>query len=382
MTPRRPEAQTSRHPDAETPNQIEEGPATMHKMPLTTTQKAVLALAIVPMIAVGVAGGIGTYSNISHAYGSGTAIGALAAGEGATAVLALLLLGLTLLGQSAPFVIRAGLWALPGAAAVMAATAADDGLGQTIVYALTPMAITASAEGLAFLVRRIVVHTEGRDVEAETRAAAVVRSLAYQQARAASHPSRIARKLAVRRSWRLARRVGEGDTELGAQLLGVQRTRMVAGADVALERMFTPAGTGAVPALPEVSADSAPALPAASAGGAATPGDRDAGTPIVRAETRGYPAHNPTDQAEEDASVRPDLTVVRAEKAKRPSIAADVRQMVSDGVQDVRHIVDAIAARHGREADDPRLKSTVTRYWRQARAQSEAADVAHSGQYL
>lgn len=215
---------------------------------LTKTQTSILAAALLPMVAVGIAGGIGTYSNISNAYGSGTAIGALAAGEGATAVLALVLLITTMLGQSAPAIIRIGLWALPATAAVMGATAATQGLGQTIVYAATPMAITAGAEGLAFLVRRIVVHQEGRDIEAQARAAAVVRDLAYHQARATAHPSARARKRSVRRSWRLARKVGNGDIALGVQLLDVQRTRLVAGADTALAAMFQP---GMVPAAVE-----------------------------------------------------------------------------------------------------------------------------------
>ncbi len=54
---------------------------TAHK-PLTKVQIGVLTAAFVPMLATGVVGGIGTYSNIGHAYGKGTALGALAAGEG------------------------------------------------------------------------------------------------------------------------------------------------------------------------------------------------------------------------------------------------------------------------------------------------------------
>ncbi|MFF2115678.1 hypothetical protein, partial [Rhodococcus koreensis] len=160
---------------------------------LTTMQRAVLIAAIVPMIAVGIAGGVGTYTNLGAKYGEGTAVGALAAGEGATAVLALVLLVTTLLGQSAPALVRAGLWALPAAAAAMGATAAAD-LGQAIVYGLTPMAITAAAEGIAFLSRRVVVYKEGRDIEAEARAAAIVRDLAYHQARATGHPDKSKRK--------------------------------------------------------------------------------------------------------------------------------------------------------------------------------------------
>ncbi|MFG3166478.1 conjugal transfer protein [Streptomyces sp. NPDC048200] len=207
------------------------------RKPLTKVQITVLMAAFVPMLATGVVGGIGTYSNIGHAYGKGTALGALGAGEGATAVLALVLLGLTMLGQSSPRIVRAGLWALPAAAAAMGAMAASDP-GRTVIYALTPMGMSVSAEGMAFLARRIVVHTDGRDAENERRIADVVQSLAYHRARAVHHPSDRVRKWSERKSWRLARRVGVGDVALGSRLLDVQRDRITDGADVALASMF------------------------------------------------------------------------------------------------------------------------------------------------
>ncbi|MFD8891025.1 conjugal transfer protein [Streptomyces sp. NPDC059566] len=213
---------------------------------LSRAQKTVLTAAFVPMVATGVAGGFGTYSNISAAYGSGTALGAVAAGEGATAVLALVLLGLTMLGQSSPMVIRAGLWALPAAAAVMSAMAATDP-GETVIYVLTPMGMTTAAEGAAFLARRIVVHRDGRDAEAERKAAAVVQALAYRQAMAASHPDEKVRQKSELKAWKLAGKVGTGDLALSEQLLEVQRARITAGADSALAAMF---GGSATPALP------------------------------------------------------------------------------------------------------------------------------------
>jgi hypothetical protein len=204
---------------------------------LTRVQVGVLAAAFVPMLATGVFGGIGTYSNIGHAYGKGTALGALAAGEGATAVLALVLLGLTMLGQSSPRIVRLGLWALPAAAAVMGAMAAPDP-GRTVIYALTPMGMSVSAEGMAFLARRIVVHTDGRDAENERRTADLVQALAYHRARATQHPSDRVKKWSERKSWRLARKVGVGDVALGSRLLDVQRDRVTAGANAALASMF------------------------------------------------------------------------------------------------------------------------------------------------
>ncbi|WP_405612419.1 conjugal transfer protein [Streptomyces sp. NBC_00076] len=209
----------------------------MSSTKLTRVQIGVLTAAFVPMLATGVFGGIGTYSNIGHAYGKGTALGALAAGEGATAVLALVLLGLTMLGQSSPRIVRLGLWALPAAAAVMGAMAAPDP-GRTVIYALTPMGMSVSAEGMAFLARRIVVHTDGRDAENERRTADLVQALAYHRARATQHPSDRVKKWSERKSWRLARKVGVGDVALGSRLLDVQRDRVTAGADAALASMF------------------------------------------------------------------------------------------------------------------------------------------------
>ncbi|MHC0431484.1 conjugal transfer protein [Streptomyces sp. O3] len=204
---------------------------------LTKVQVTVLGLAFVPMFATGVFGGIGTYSNISGAYGNGTALGAVAAGEGATAVLALVQLGLTMLGQSSPRIIRLGLWALPAAASAMAVMAAED-VGTAVIYGITPMGMCVSAEGMAFLARRITVHTEGRDAEGERRAIEVVQRLAYHRARATNHPDKKVRQRSDRTSWRLARKVGSGDVALGSRLLDVQRQRVTHGADAALAAMF------------------------------------------------------------------------------------------------------------------------------------------------
>ncbi|MFB7761476.1 conjugal transfer protein [Streptomyces xiamenensis] len=223
---------------------------------LSWAQKLVLSLAFVPMLGTGIAGGIGTYTNIAAAYGEGTAVGAVAAGEGATAVLALVLLGLTMLGQSSPAVVRIGLWLLPAAASAMAVTAAED-IGQGVIYAVTPMGMTVAAEGMAFLARRIVVHQNGgRDVEAEARAAELVRELAYHRARATSHPGDRQRKSSERRSWVLARRVGHGDPTLAGGLLDIQRTRLQSGADAALADMFS--GTPTTPLAPVVVEESTP----------------------------------------------------------------------------------------------------------------------------
>ncbi|MFJ9807121.1 conjugal transfer protein [Streptomyces sp. NPDC101158] len=217
--------------------------------PLSRVQKIVLGLAFVPMLATGGAGAAGTFTNIKTSYGAGTAVGAVAAGEGATAVLAVVLLGLTLLGQSAPLVIRAGLWALPAAASAMSAMAAKTP-GEVVIYALTPLGMTASAEGAAFLARRIVVYRDGRDAEAERRAAEVVQALAYHRARATNHPDSKIRKKAELESWKLAKRVGSGDLALGERLLDVQRTQLTDGAEAALAAMYALTTAPAGPELP------------------------------------------------------------------------------------------------------------------------------------
>ncbi|MFF9503816.1 conjugal transfer protein [Streptomyces sp. NPDC014656] len=204
---------------------------------LGTLQRVVLGAAFVPMLVTGGAGGYGTYTNLTAAYGSGTAVGAVAAGEGATGVLAIVLLGLTLLGQSSPRVIRAGLWALPAAAAAMSATAAKSP-GEMVIYALTPMGMTASAEGAAFLARRIVVYRDGRDAEAEAHAADLVQAIAYQRAMSERHPNPKVRKKAELEYWKLGKKVGAGDIVLGTRLVDAQREKVTAGAHAALADMF------------------------------------------------------------------------------------------------------------------------------------------------
>ncbi|WP_234376954.1 hypothetical protein [Streptomyces sp. TP-A0356] len=205
---------------------------------LTRGQAWILAAATLPMIGGGVAGAVGTYSNITSVFHrSATALGVVAAGEGATLVLALVLVGLTMLGQTAPAPVRLGLWLLPASASITGAIVAPHPT-DAVIFAVTPLAMTVSAEGLGLLARRIVVHRTGVDMEAQRRNAETVQRLAYHRARAANHPSKGARWRSERASWRLAKRVGVGDAELGARLVEVQRDRLCDGADAALADMF------------------------------------------------------------------------------------------------------------------------------------------------
>lgn len=205
---------------------------------LTRGQTSVLVASILPMAVSGALGAWGTYTNIADVFDrSATALGVVAAGEGATFVLALVLVGLTMLGQSAPAPVRVGLWALPAVASftglVVARTATE-----AVVFAVTPMAMTVSAEGIGLVARRIVVYRTGVDAEAQRRNADTVRALAYHRARAVNHPSDWARKHSKKAAWRLARRVGVGDQQLGDQLTGIQREKLSEGADLALVDML------------------------------------------------------------------------------------------------------------------------------------------------
>ena len=226
--------------------------------PLTLAQRIVLGTAAAAMLGIGVLGATGTYNNLTSVFPGATALGAVAAGEGATLILALVYVGLTMLGQTAPPAVRLGLWALPAVAAAVGAVAAH-GPTATVVYAVTPLAMCTAAEGTGLLARRIVVRITGVDTEARRRGAAAVRRLAYERARSQAHPSRPVRWIADRRAWRLAARVGDGDTALGEQLLAVQRERLTAGADSALATMF---GAAVTPVTPERDAVTAPVTPA------------------------------------------------------------------------------------------------------------------------
>ena len=257
---------------------------------LTGGQIAVLILATLPMIAVGVGGAIGTYANAASVlHRKETALGVVAAGEGATLVAALVMIGVTMLGQPAPFTIRAALWLLPAAASVMGLAIAPT-LTEAVVFALTPLAMTAAAEGISFLARRIVVHRTGVDVEAQRRNAAILRRIAYHRARAERHPWKWVRRVSALVAWRLMGQLGHSDATLGSALTDVQNIRIVEGANTALAAMFS----------------SAPELPAATPRHpvAATPATAKTPRATVTAKTATPPAAEAT-TSDEGASEPP-----------------------------------------------------------------------------
>jgi hypothetical protein len=221
---------------------------------LTTGQRGILGAAAGVMVAVGAAGAVGTYSNALAEFGrEATAAGVVAAGEGLTLILAVTMVGLTLLGQSAPAWVRIGLWLAPLAACGTGLSLADNPT-EAVVYGVMPLGMSGAAEGLGLIARRVVIYTTGVDAEAQRRTADAVQQLAYHQAAAERHPDEEVRAASLRKSWDLARKVGVGDQVLGAALVDVQRTRITGGADAALGSMYA-----APPAIEEPPARPRPA---------------------------------------------------------------------------------------------------------------------------
>ncbi|MGW2226814.1 hypothetical protein [Streptomyces formicae] len=203
-------------------------------------QYTVLGIAATLMVAVGAFGGIGTYANVQAQFHRGaTAAGVVAAGEGLALVLALTMLCLTMLGQASPAVVRIGLWLAPVGACTTGVTIAKT-TGEAIVYGITPMAMSGAAEGLGLIARRVNIYRTGVDAEQMRRNADAVQQIAYQHAVAQHHPDEAERTKALRTAWVLAKRVGQGDAALGADLVGVQRVRVRDGADTALGGMYAP----------------------------------------------------------------------------------------------------------------------------------------------
>ncbi|MGW1503775.1 conjugal transfer protein [Streptomyces mirabilis] len=206
--------------------------------PITWGQGIVLGAAAVAMVVVGAFGAWGTYSNaVSAFHRQATAAGVVAAGEGLTLILALIMLGRTMLNQASPGIVRAGMWVAPVSASFIGISIAGD-TREAAVYAVTPLAMSGAAEGLGLIARSIVVYRTGLDAEVMRRNADTARQLAFNRAVADSHPGERRRKWAVRRYWRLAKYVGVGDAELGAGLVDVQRARVRDGADAALASMY------------------------------------------------------------------------------------------------------------------------------------------------
>jgi hypothetical protein len=218
---------------------------------LSTGQKIVLTVTVIPVIGVGIAGALGTYANMqSVMHRSSTALGLVAAGEGATMVLSLIALSLTLLGQHTPLPVRAGLWLLPALGSATGVAVAPGG-PYALVYAVTPMAMTVSAEGLSLVARRIVSYHDGVDGNAKLRG-----ELMWHANRAVNGGA-LGRRISRAAVWRLSRQAASTDVALSAILADSQRDRIADGADANLAAVLggvaKPVAAVAAPAtMPEL----------------------------------------------------------------------------------------------------------------------------------
>lgn len=223
-------------------------------------QITVLVLACAPMAAVGIAGAVATFVNMDRILNSGaSALGMVAAGEGATLICALVALAVTLMGQHTPTVVRLGMWLLPLVAAV-AGVAMASGTNERIMMAVTPMAMTAAGEGVAFVARRVVAHRTGVDIEQQRRS-----GLLLWHANRAKNGNAIGRRISQAAVWRLTKAFAETDNQLSVQLGEIQRYRIADGADANLAHVLAGPVTKArkTPQTPSVTpAAPVPALPA------------------------------------------------------------------------------------------------------------------------
>lgn len=219
---------------------------------LTKGQAFVLTVASTPMAAIGGAGAYATYVNMNNVLHRGaSALGLVAAGEGATLICALVALAVTLMGQHTPATVRIGMWAVPlvasAAGIVMAPTTND-----RVTMAVTPLAMTAAGEGVAFVARRVVAYRTGVDIEQQRRS-----GLLLWHANRAANGKGFGAKRSQAAVWRLTRRFAETDGQLSIQLGEIQRYRIGEGADANLAAVLS--GSRQTPAV-------APATPRSALG--------------------------------------------------------------------------------------------------------------------
>ncbi|MEE1784174.1 helix-turn-helix domain containing protein [Streptomyces sp. SP17BM10] len=201
----------------------------------------VFRLIFVVSAGVGLGGAVATFFNMKAAFGSGwTAIGIVAGGEGAIAVLGLTLVGLTLISRPYPAGLRVGLWLVPIAAAVTGAAVAavKDDYQHAVVNVVTPVAMTVAAEMAGFLARSIVVASTGVDAEADRKTGEILRQIEWHQARAQHHPDERARKRSGKAAWKLARNLGQNDPRLGQSLPAAYAERTANTALTALDALY------------------------------------------------------------------------------------------------------------------------------------------------
>lgn len=223
---------------------------------LTWGQWTVLAVTSVPMAAVGVAGAVATYVNMDNVLHRGaSALGLVAAGEGATLICALIALAVTLMGQHTPTAVRLGMWLIPLVASGTGIALAPNNT-ERVVMGITPLAMTAAGEGVAFVARRVVAYRTGTDIEQQRRS-----GLLLWHANRAANGKGLGKWMSNKAVWRLTKEFAATDGQLSVQLGELQRYRIAEGADQNLAAVLTKDAV-----RPSLNlADESPALPPAYA---------------------------------------------------------------------------------------------------------------------
>jgi hypothetical protein len=222
----------------------------------------VLAVATIPMAAVGIAGAWATYHNLNGVlHNAASSMGLVAAGEGATFICALVALSLTLMGQHTPTVVRSALWLLPMLAAGVGVVLAPD-TNHVVIMGVTPMAMTAAGEGAALVARRVVAYRTGVDLEQMRRTGLLVWHA--NRAQNGNSLARLVSRLAV---WRITKAVASTDASLVAQVRDTAVFRIHESADVNLSAIL--GGTARGPK--ELSARAAESLASLPPAPVATP---------------------------------------------------------------------------------------------------------------
>lgn len=214
---------------------------------LSKGQTTVLIATSLPMAAVGVAGAVATFVNMDNVLHRGaSALGLVAAGEGATLICALIALAVTLMGQHTPMPVRLGMWLIPLVAAATGVALAPNST-EAVVMAVTPMAMTAAGEGIAFVARRVVAYRTGIDIEQQRRSGLLV-----WHANRAANSTGPARRISTAAVWRLTKSIAATDPELAAQLAETQRFHIGQGASQNLAAVLTsgPERPSLAPAAP------------------------------------------------------------------------------------------------------------------------------------
>lgn len=234
---------------------------------LSGGQIAVLVAASLPMAAIGGAGAYATYVNMDNVLHRGaSALGLVAAGEGATLIAAIVALAVTLMGQHTPTVVRIGMWMVPLMAAA-AGVALAPNRTEMVVMGLTPLAMTAAGEGVTFVARRVVAFRTGVDIEAQRRSGLLV-----WHANRAANGSKLGKLVSRSAVWRLTKAFAASDRQTGVQIDSVLRYRITEAGDTNLAAVLnrTPGKADKTPESPAVApAEAAPALPPAPASQAA-----------------------------------------------------------------------------------------------------------------